>query len=395
MAVSPSSEFAGVVITGTGQTGEVVCCFSNATGAVTDQVFTRNDTNAALTAKDGHRIRVIGMQIFGGNTSHTARLNSKPSSGSGVAITPTMIAANGSINSIDVGAIGLCTTRENETLTMTTSGDVSIQVQVIIEPVYNVVQTIPVTNPSTPPTADVDFDPTRLIYTDNGLTLATVNLDPIYRWDAIGAVYSAVQTTLANRPILKTLAFNGKPAVEFVSSDFMPISGSLFSLVNGTNKEFTLFMVVKHINATGNQTVLGFGAAGANPKYQFGTNTNTYIAHKTDDAGTVDNFTGAASDPTVKAVLSFVVDNSVNGTLSFFRRVAGDIARATDAATGTNATFNSGALTASNATLGALTSGGFQSNYAAVQVARILIYNTELSAEQRAYVENQLIQTYL
>ena len=135
MATSPSSEFAGTVITGTGQTGEVISCFANITGAVTDQTLTRNDTNAALSGRDGYRIRVIGAQIFGGNTAHTITINSKPVGGVGVAITPGIGVASDTISNIEVGAIGICTTRENETLTVTTSGDVSIQVQVVFEAV--------------------------------------------------------------------------------------------------------------------------------------------------------------------------------------------------------------------------------------------------------------------
>jgi hypothetical protein len=397
MATSPSSEFAGTVITGTGQTGEVISCFANITGAVTDQTLTRNDTNAALSGRDGYRIRVIGAQIFGGNTAHTITINSKPVGGVGVAITPGIGVASDSISNIEVGAIGICTTRENETLTVTTSGDVSIQVQVVFEAVYNVVQTIPVTNPTLPGNPVLNFDAMGEVYKD-GLGTPADNGDTVLQW--VAGAFSADQSTAGNRPTFRTAAFNGKSAVEFSTNDFMPITGGpsgagLQFYINGTNTEFTLFLVVKHLNQSGNQTVLGLGASGANPKYQFGTNTNTLIAHKTDDAGTSDNFTSGSFDVTIRQVLTFVVDNASSGTLSFFRRVNGDVARATDTPTGTNATFNGGALTATNATLGALTSSGSQSNYANVQVAKILLYNSELSAEARSYVENQLIQTYL
>lgn len=397
MGTSPTSEFAGTVITGTGQTGEVVSCFANITGAVTDQALTRNDTNAALVSRDGYRIRIIGAQIFGGNTSHSITINSKPVGAVGVAITPAIKVSASSVTPIDVGAIGICTTRENETITVTTSGDVSIQVQVVFEAVYSIVQTIPLTNPSIPGNPALNLDAMGNVYSD-GLNTPAVNGGTVQQW--VEGAFSADQATAANRPTFRTAAFNGKSAVEFSTNDFMLITGGpsgagLQYYINGTNTEFTLFLVVKHINQSGNQTVLGLGAAGANPKYQFGTNTNTFVGQKTDDAGLAKNLTSSAFDVTVRQVLTFVVDNASSGTLSFFRRVNGDVARATDTPTATNATFNGGALTASNATLGALTSGGAQSNYANVQIAKILLYNSELSGEARSYVENQLIQMYL
>ena len=400
MALAPSSTFAGVVVTGAGQTGEIICAFIDTSGAVTDATFTRNDTNATLAAKDGYRIRVISLQLCGGGSAdHTITLNSKPNGTAGVAITPAMSATKGAVVSIDIGAVGLCTTRENEQLTATLSGDCGILIQAIYEPVYNIVQTIPVTNPALPGTPLADFDAAKLAYSDNGSTPVSNN-GLVYRWDAAGGNYQASQATSAFRPTYKAAQFKGKPAIEFSTDEFLTLGGTanLWEAVDALNAEFTLFMVVRHLNATGNQTTFSFGATSANNILQFGTNTNTYIAHRTDSSGNVDNFTSSVSDPVVPALLTFVADNSGNGTLSFFRRLANESARASDTPTGTNITFNSAAvLSVTNATIGALRSGSplATTNYANVQIARIVLYDSELSAEARSYMENQLIGLYL
>lgn len=388
-------EFSSTYVTTAGQSAEVVYAFANANG--TDQTFTRTDTNTTLTAKDGYIIRIMGVQLFGSSGSHTVILNSKPLSGAGVAITPTMSVGASTILDITGVTKGITTTRENETLTATTSGTVGIMVQILIENVSAVTTTTPVTPPVLPPTASVDFDPTVFVYKDAGGNLAGEG-DSVYTWNSKIGAYIASQPVTARRPTYRESVFNGKPALEFYLDDILPVTtGSMQNLVNGTNTELTIFLVVKVYNLTSTQIFLAFADnAGANPTYRFGCFLGTnWVAWKTDDAGTADNLASGAIVNGDSKLLTFVVDNSGSGTCSFYVRNSGDVATVTDSPTATNTTYNGGVLTATNATFGAVNTNSTNSLFSDAYLGRCIIYNSELSAEQRVNVENELIGLYL
>jgi len=393
----PNADLTGTLVTASGQSAEVVYCFHNATGASTDGAFTRTDTNATLTAKDGYIIRVLGVQLFGGESQQTLTLKAKPTTGSSVAIGPTITLPAAGILSVVFGNYGATSTKENETIVVDTSGACGIMLQVVVENVSASTTTTVVTPPTPPPTAAVDWDPSRFVFRDAGGTPASEG-DGVYQWESVSRSYTAVQTITARRPTYRDAIFKGKPAIEFYLDDVLPVTtGSMQTLVSGTNTEVTIFLVVKFNNITSTQCVLGFAnAAAANPTYRFGCYIGTnYVAWKTDDTGTADNFASGALDVSVPAVLTFVVDNSGSGLLSFFRRIAGSTATATDAATATNTTYNGGALTATNATFGAVNTNSTNSLFSDCYLGRCIIYASELTPEQRAAVENELIGLYL
>lgn len=390
------SDYTGTYVTGSGQSAEVVYAFANCS-ALADIAFTRTDTNAPLVAKDGYIMRLLGVQLFGGAAQQTVTLNSKPTTGAGVAISPTMTVAAASITDLIGYSGGYTATRENEALTVTASGACGVLVQVSVENVSATTTTTVVTPPTPPPTAAVDWDPTVFAYKDAGGNLAGEG-DSVYQWNSKVGAYTAVQTITARRPTYRESIFKGKPALEFYLDDILPVTtGSMQNLVNGTNKEFTLFLVVKYYNTTATQIMLAFADnAAANPTYRFGAYLGTnWVGWKTDDAGTSDNLASGSIFSTSARLLTFVVDNSGSGLCSLWVRQAGDVASATDAATATNATFNGGALTATNATFGAVNTNSTNSLFCDAYLGRCIMYASELSAEQRVAVENELIGLYL
>lgn len=389
------TEYSSTYRTTQGNAAEVVYAFANVNG--TDQTFTRTDTNTPLVAKDGYIIRIMGVQLFGGSSSYSVTLNSKPLSGAGVAITPTMSVGASTILDITGVTKGLSSSRENETITATSSGAVGVMLQVVIENVSAVTTTTPITPPTPPPTASIDFDPTVFVYKDVGGNLAGEG-DGVYTWNSKLGAYIASQPITARRPTYRSSVFKGKPALEFYLDDILPVTtGSMQNLVNGTNTEFTLFLVVKTYNLSSTQIFLAFADnAAANPQYRFGCFLGTnWVAWKTDDAGTADNLASGSIVNGDAKLLTFVIDNSASGTCSLYVRSTGDIASVTDSPTATNSTYNGGALTATNATFGAVNTNSTNSLFSDAYLGRCIIYNSELSAEQRVSVENELIGLYL
>ena len=389
------NDYAGVYVTANGQSGEIIYCWADANG--TDVALTRTDTNTPLQAKDGYIMRILGCQLFGEGTSRTLKINSKPVSGAGVQISPTITVHAGSITELFTNTQGMTATREGETLTVTTSGFVGVLFQISIEGTSGVVTTTPITPPTPPPTAILDFDPTVFVYKDAGGSLAGEG-EGVYKWNSRIGAYSAEQTITARRPTYRESVFKGKPALEFYLDDILPVTtGSMQSLVNGTNTEFTLFLVVKFYNLASTQIMLAFADnAAANPTYRFGTFLGVnWVGWKTDDAGTSDNLASGAIVNGDAKLLTFVIDNSGSGVCNLFVRSAGDIATAVDTPTATNATYNGGVLTATNTTFGAVNTNSTNSLFCDAYLGRCVMYNVELSAEQRASVENELIGLYL
>ena len=391
-----AAELTGTVVTGSGQSSGVVYCWCNTTGA-TDETFTRTDTNAPLVSKDGYIIRVLGVQLFGGAADRTITINSKPNGSAGVPISPLITLRDAEIQSVVFGAFGATASRENETITVTASGACGVMLQVSIEAVSATTTTTVITPPSPPPLPAVDWDPSRFVFRDAGGTPASEG-DGVYQWESVSRTYIAQQPITARRPTYREAVFNGKPAIEFYLDDILPVTtGSMQTLVSGTNAEVTIFLVLKFNSTLATQIALAFADnAAANPTYRFGCYLGTnYVAWKTDDAGTSDNFASAALDVTQPCLLTFVVDNSGSGLLSFFRRLGGALATATDTPDGTNTTYNGGVLTATNATFGAVNTNSTNSLFSDMYLGRCIIYSAELTGEQRAAVENELIGIYL
>lgn len=389
----------GLAVTASGQAARVIYAFCEATGAGTDLAFTRTDTNTTLAAKDGYVIKVISAVFFGGAAVSTSTFNSKPVSGAGVAISPSMRSAINAINPVPVSGQfqGFTQTRENETLTLTTSAAVGVMVQVSIENVSATTTTTPITPPTPPPTAAVDWDPAKKVYKDAGGTLCSEG-DAVQEWvPAIGA-YKATQSTSARRPKWRESVFNGKPALEFLTDDILPVTtGTMEALVNGTNISITIFLVAKFQNLTSSQLLLAFAADGAaNPQYRFGCYLGTnYVAWKKDDAGTNDDLASGAIVNGNARLLTYVIEASGAGSCKLYVRSSGDVAAATDTPTTTNSTFNGGALTATNATFGAMNTNSTFTLFSDAFLGRCIIYASALSDEQRAQVENTLIGAYL
>jgi hypothetical protein len=389
----------GLAITAQGQSARIVYAFLDASGAGTDLTFTRTDTGAALAAKDGYLIRVVSAVIYGGAATQTVVFNTKSTSSAGVAIHPTIRAAANQISPIPVsgGFQGLTASRENETVTATVSGALGIMLQCTIENVSAATTTTPVTPPSAPPTAAVDWDAALYAYRDSGGTLCTEG-DAVQEWVPKIGTYKATQTTTARRPKWRESQFNGKPALEFYLDDILPVtSGAMEGLVNGTNVPVTIFLVAKFNNLSATQILLGFAADGAaTPQYRFGCYLGTnYVAWKRDDAATDDNLASGAIVNSSAHLLTFVIDSAASGTCKLFVRSAGDVATAVDTPTTTNSTYNGGAVTATNATFGALNSNATNSLFCDAFIGRCIIYSSALNDEQRTAVENELIGAYL
>lgn len=389
----------GLAITPGGQSATIVYAFLDASGAATDATFTRTDTGAALAAKDGYIIRLISAVIYGGAATQTIVFNSKSTSAAGVAIHPTIRAQAGQISPIPVSGSfqGLTCSRENETITATVSGACGIMLQCTIENVSAATTLTPITPPTPPPTAAVDWDPALYVYRDAGGTLCTEG-DAVQEWVPKIGTYKATQTTTARRPKWRQSQFNGKPAIEFYLDDILPVtSGAMESLVNGTNKQVSIFIVAKFNNLTSTQILLGFGAdAAANPAYRFGCYLGTnYVAWKRDDTGTSDDLASGAIVNSSAHLLTFIIDSAASGTCKLYVRSSGDVATATDTPTTTNSTYNGGAVTATNSTFGALWSNAAHSLFSDAFIGRCIIYSTTLNDEQRTAVENELIGAYL
>lgn len=389
------NDYAGVYVTANGQSGEIVYCWADANG--TDVTLTRTDTNSPLLAKDGHIMRILGCQLFGDGTTRTLIINSKPTGSAGVPITPTITVHAGSVTELFTNTQGMTASREGESITLTTSGFVGVLLQISIEGTSGIVTTTPITPPTPAPTSTVDFDPTVFVYKDAGGNVAGEG-DSVYQWNSKIGAYIAQQTITARRPTYRESIFNGKPALEFYLDDILPVTtGSMQNIVNGTNTEFTLFLVVKFYNLASTQIMLGFADnAGANPTYRFGCFLGTnWVAWKTDNAGTSDNLASGAIVNGDAKLLTFVIDNSGSGKCDLYVRSTGDIATAVDTPTATNATYNGGALTATNATFGAVNTNSTNSLFSDAYLGRCIMYNVELSAEQRTSIENELIGLYL
>jgi hypothetical protein len=204
-------------------------------------------------------------------------------------------------------------------------------------------------------------------YTDAGTTLAT-NGQTVRQWnDLSGNGEHFVQATETNRPTFVTEAQNGRPAIRFDGVDNFLVNTTLPSTVATTGR--TVFVALK---AT--------AASGATKRF-FATSA---LGSVFDNSGVYAYY--ATSGPAVAAIGGAVTTPTVI-TLSF---VGGG--NATPYSSGTAAAAFTPSTVIDGFVLGAQSAAGGE--YKECDIYEVIIYNTPLSAGNRALVHSYLGSKY-
>lgn len=111
------------------------------------------------------------------------------------------------------------------------------------------------------------WDANRDLYTDTGLTTPVVNDgDAVAGWkDQSGNGYHVLQSTAGDRPLYRASvsSINNKPAVEFVSSDYL-IKTALGAPILGNLSTYTIFVVFRTTTAAQHYTFTEGNSASGN-----------------------------------------------------------------------------------------------------------------------------------
>lgn len=232
------------------------------------------------------------------------------------------------------------------------------------------------------------------LYQASGGSLASLDGDPLGEWrDKSGSGNHWVQAAGTNKPALRKTVKNLKDIIRFDGvNDFMAITGSNSSLKSLHDGDNTIFVVMNVSSLAAPRVVFDSngGTTGATGMY-LGTNSTSLSHQIFNSSGTVplspSVATTAASYIAAATwyVFSFVSDpaNATAANRSYIYKNAGSLQQ-TNTSTGTPSSANS----LNNLMLGGTNpSGGipFVGDF-----GEIIIYDSALSAGNRALVENYL-----
>lgn len=205
----------------------------------------------------------------------------------------------------------------------------------------------------------------------------------VTQWaDVSGNGMNATQSVSGNRPTLAASSINGLPAINFSgTSQFLNLPSG-FSNFNGA----TIFIVTKPNAVTASDVLFDFATTASSNNniiamaVAAGTGSVTYNAYNGSTAGAVTSSTGVlvANTPTLVEASqnSLAVATIFNNGVQVGQGAVQSIPNITRGfnAIGENSTFSTGFLHG--------------------KIAEILVYNTELSASDRANVEGYLFARY-
>ncbi|CAB4213862.1 Concanavalin A-like lectin/glucanases superfamily [uncultured Caudovirales phage] len=195
--------------------------------------------------------------------------------------------------------------------------------------------------------------------------------------------YNATQATGAKQPTYTAAGISGKSVLTFDGTDDYMAANDIASIMSGSDKEATIFLVGTTTSAATTQYPYFFGNSGAaNPLLGLKYNSSAFEVVKSDDAGTLLNPSGGT-----------VVSNAVNiqgavisGTTVDFYQNGTKIINAGNLDVGTT--------TINNFTIGSANFGGSPALYLSGKIAELIIYNRALSAIEITSVTQYLNAKY-
>ena len=198
--------------------------------------------------------------------------------------------------------------------------------------------------------------------------------DPVKQWsDKSGNARHLIAPSDAARPTYTTGAQNGLPALTFDGVNDYLTNTDVASIVNGTGKSLTAFVVVK--TGTIDKVAWGFGRSviSSTPMllcYPYAAGSRANLTHRTDTNNETNVNTAASSTATNT---TYIITAKLNATTAYVSVNGG--------------TFASGAITQSAVTLDKLTVGAFDrfggvSGYLNGVIAELAMYGSELDSVQ-------------
>lgn len=214
--------------------------------------------------------------------------------------------------------------------------------------------------PALPPTPYMWYKSNIGLYTDDGITSASMN-SPIYRWDdQTGNGFHMYQTSSALRPLLRTATgsiFNGRTGLLFDSSnDYLYVRNVPFGSITG----LSMFLAVNFTSLDTFETSLAVGLA----RHEIRQNP-AVMGYNHFNVGQSTGATGINTNYTMGGIF-----NDTSNTLQFWFNGTASGAPITD----NNAFEGTMDVTIGGRTDGTLIMGGY--------VSEVIIYNRTLSASE-------------
>lgn len=205
------------------------------------------------------------------------------------------------------------------------------------------------------------------VFSDAGSTPAT-NGDTVQQWnDQSGNAIHSSQATSGSRPTYRTNQINGLPAIDFATSKWMAFTEQSLT-------DFSIFVVAKQGSVSTTKTIIG------------GTDNTTKINLRFESFAvrnsqhTIQSFEEAPTTDYVQICVNH--SESAGGTTTL---------RVDECQTGTPDT---GTATLGVSHLGARLNSGTATEFLNGLIAEVIIYNTSLSATDRAAIEAYLRNKY-
>lgn len=208
------------------------------------------------------------------------------------------------------------------------------------------------------------------------------NGNPISQWkDLSGNNRHVSQATFAYRPTHASNALNGLPGITFDGVDDHLFNDAIASILSGTGKPITAFVVVAATNA-GTAYTMSSNSANAPlfNHYPFHINNKNLCIFRTDLNVETDLY-----GETTTSGKPFLSTNKLNATTLSMASNGGMFA---------SSSISTTSITVNRATIGALRRGVTE-GYLAGIIYEIIFYSADLNTTQRQQIESYLVDKYM
>lgn len=212
------------------------------------------------------------------------------------------------------------------------------------------------------------WDANRDIYSDTGLTTPAANGAGVGGWkDQGGGAYHVLQATAGDRPIYRTsvAALNNKPAVEFVSNDYL--RATIAAAIAGNLNVYNIFCVFTSTNSASTGYLYCEGrSTSLTPR------VSTRITNGLGQSSHVDD---AATDAAPSKAGTY--GDGVKHLLTCRRTASNNFIVRVDGVASAANTNAPGATTIDRVAIGARTRNNAQDSFVAGHIAQIAVYGAD------------------
>lgn len=212
--------------------------------------------------------------------------------------------------------------------------------------------------------------------------VAAVNNDPVLNWVSTHGSKTLTQATIGNQPLFRASSQNGRPGVEFISSDSLSLGVQLMEVDTGNNFH-SIYVVGTSDNSTANAFV-SESLSTSDEKYFMASVRATGAARLTmrNSAAAENTDTSTTIAANIAAVFTYILGDGTSTNFNHLARLNGG---------GDGTLLNNATSPATNNfSFGRLTRTSGHINFLEGFIYEVRVYGVEHDATTRDTIENEL-----